>query len=109
MKARHQFLHLKRLGQIVVGPCIDSFDTLHPAATRGQNDHWHVLAVKAPALEYCQAIHAWKPKIENDGRKFLGITEEPRLLAVVRKFHPKSASLKPCFDVVGDRGLVLNH
>src|SRR5215475_11827727 len=109
MQSGDQLFHLERLGKIVIGTSVDAFHPLHPTATRRENDDWHVLAVGAPTLEDSKAIHPRKTKIENHGRKFLGVTEEPRILSIVRESHVETAALQPLPDAVSDCDLVLDH
>src|SRR5437763_2798336 len=54
---RSQFLGIKRLGEIVVGACIEAGDLVAPAIARRQDQHRHGPAGRAPFLQHSDAIH----------------------------------------------------
>ena len=82
--ARQQFLHVERLGEIIVGAGVHAGDLVAPAVARGEDDHRHLAFGPAPLLEDRDAVHLRQPDIEDDDVVGLGFAEEVAFLAVER-------------------------
>src|ERR1019366_7291403 len=89
---RKQLLHAERFWQIVVGAGIDAVDPLGPAAARGEDYDRHPAAIRSPAFEHGESIHAWQAEIENDHAVILGIAAEPCFFAVARRLDQVARS-----------------
>ncbi len=72
----------ERLRQVIVGASVDSVDALGPARARGQDQHRHLTAIRAPALEHGEPVHPRQPEIEDDRAVILGVAAEPGFFAV---------------------------
>ena len=81
-QARQHFLHVERLGDIVVRAGVDALDLVAPAVARGQDQHRHRAPGLAPRFEDRDAVLLWQADIEHDRIIGLGIAAKPALLAV---------------------------
>ena len=81
---RQHFLHLERLGDVVVGAAVDALDLLVPAAAGSEHEHRRRQASRAPAAEQRQAVDSRQAEIEQDGVVLFGSREEIGALAIGR-------------------------
>ena len=98
----------ERLRQIVVGAGIDAVDALGPARARGQDQHRHVTAIRAPALEHGEPVHARQAEIEDDGAVILGVAAEPCLFAVAHGLDDIARGFERARDIRCDPPVVLD-
>ena len=105
---RQQFLDPERLRQIVVGAGVDSVDALGPACARGQDQHRHVTAIRAPALEHGKPVHPRQPEIENDRAIILGVAAEPCFFAVAHGFDDVASGFERARNIRCDPPVVLD-
>src|SRR5262249_7989396 len=76
------FLHLKRLGDIIVGSGVYAGDFLAPAVACGKDEDRRFNVCPPPALQNSQAIALRKAKIPNYGVARLCFTEVSTLFAI---------------------------
>ena len=87
----HQFLDPERLGEIVVGACLEAVDLVGPAVARGQDQHGQVAAVLAPRAQHLRAGHFRQAEIEHGGIVGLGVAEMLAVLAIRPRRRPRSS------------------
>jgi NAD(P)H-hydrate repair Nnr-like enzyme with NAD(P)H-hydrate epimerase domain len=80
--AGQQFLHVERLGQVVVGPGIDAGDLFVPAVARGEDEHRHRAACLAPLPQHREAIEQRQSRVEHHGVVGLGQAQVQRVAAI---------------------------
>src|SRR5215472_5378876 len=61
-----QFSNSKRLRQIVVRACIQSFNTLFYQTPCGQHQDWAFIAGISQFPTNLETTHSWKPKIQKN-------------------------------------------
>src|SRR5271166_5189473 len=83
-QARQHLLHMKGLGDIIVGACIYALDLLAPAVARGEDQHWHRAPRLPPRLEDRDAVALRQAEIEYDRVIGLGVALKPALFPVER-------------------------
>ena len=81
-QAHHQLLEAKRLGQEVVGAGFEAFDLLAPGIARGEDEHRHFDAGRAPRREHREAGHLGQAEIKHAGVVEAGGAEVLAVLAV---------------------------
>ena len=65
LDARRQFARVEGLGEIIVGPELQTDNTVHVFAARGQHQHWHA-AGEAKPLQDFKTVQAGQHHVQND-------------------------------------------
>src|SRR5262249_32286085 len=79
-----QLFHLERLGEVVIGPGIDTLDFLGPATAGGEDQDRHGASGGSPSLENRDPVETGQAQVEDDGVVGLGVAEEVSFLAIGR-------------------------
>ena len=85
--ASQNFLHVERLGDIIVGAGVEALHLLAPPVARGQDQDRHRPTGLAPSLEHGDAVPLGQADVENDRVIGLGIAQKPALLSVEGLVH----------------------
>jgi hypothetical protein len=83
-QARQHLLHVKGLGDIIVGARVDPLDLFAPAIARGQDQDRHRAAGFPPRLENRDPVALRQAEVQHDRVIGLGVAEEPAVFAVER-------------------------
>ena len=108
-QAGEQFLHLERLGQVIVGARIDALDPLQPGAAGGQHQDRHDAGLLPQAPHHGQAVELRQAEIEHNGIVILGRGAKPALLAVPGDVHHIAGLGQGARDIPGDGRLILDE
>src|SRR5271154_5893410 len=80
-EARQHLLHMKGLGDIIVGAGVDALDLVAPPVAGGQNQDRHRTAGLAPGLQDRDPVALGQADVEHDRIIGLGVAAKPALLA----------------------------
>ena len=73
--ARDELLDVEGLAEVVVAAGVEAVDALVPGVARGQHDHRHGVAARAPGAQHLEPGALGQPEVEHHGVVGLGVAE----------------------------------
>src|SRR5258706_5110112 len=107
--ACQQFLHMERLGDIIVGARIHAGDLVAPPVAGGEDDHRHLALGTPPLLEDANTVHLRQPQVEDYDIVGLGIAEMIALLTVPCRVDGITGPGQSLDELTIEIGIIFNN
>ncbi len=93
-QARQHFLHVERLGDIVVGAGVNPLDLVAPSVAGGQDQDRHGASGAAPGFEDRDPVAFGQADVQHHRVIRFGVAAEPAFLAIECAVHCVACSLQ---------------
>ena len=107
--AGEQFVHLERLGQVVVGPGVEPGHLVVSRGLGGEHQHVRVDPGPAPPLKKCQAVHLGEHDVEHDHVVRCASALDVRFFAVGRDIDGEPFLLQALPQCFQERLVIFNE
>ena len=107
--SREHFFHVKGLGDVVVGACVEALNLVAPSIAGGKDEHGHGPSRFAPGLQHRNAVPLRQADIQNDGVIGLGVAEEPTFFPVKGAVDRVSRCFKRGHDLAVEISVVFDN
>ena len=109
LDAHNQFLHTKRLLQVIVGSHLKSMDDIAHCGACREKDNWRLPVRFAYAAHEFIAIHPRHHHVGYEHIGLVGSVKREGLLAIVGNSHVKALTIKCVLDDHGQGALILGQ
>jgi hypothetical protein len=106
---RQHFLDMEWLGDIVIGPSVDSGDLVGPPVTRRQDENWCLYAVCTPALQDADTVQLRQAQIQDDAVIGFGFAQEMRFFAIIGAVSDITGLLKRRFQLTVQIAIIFHN
>ena len=109
MDARHQFLTVKGLGQIIIRPAAQGLHLAVNLSATGENHDRRADSAVAQGAKDIESAHIRQVQIQEDQVVIIELAEIDTLLTHICGEDIEALRLENQLHTPGDRGVILNH